>query len=284
MEQTIFDTKRHGLFRDRVQSFFIDKLIPTESMTAAHYHPYYELFYVVKGNCRIFIENRLFFVNENDLVILPSSTLHRTQYDNEKKVERITISFTKEYFDSLKFFDDIFLEEHLKMGKMNFNQETKEKLFRIFDELLLETKNPDSYSQINTKNLLSKLLILIARNSQNRQEKEALLDETTATIQKTAQYIFENYAQEITLKEISKIAGMRDTYFSKKFQEITGVGFKEYLLNIRLQHSIEMLKIGKLTITQIALACGFSDGNYFGDAFKKKMGISPRDFRKTQEK
>ena len=80
--------------------------------------------------------------------------------------------------------------------------------------------------------------------------------------------------------QASKMAGMRDTYFSRRFKEVTGLGFREYLLNVRIQHSMQMLLKSELSVTQIATACGFSDGNYFGDIFKKITGKSPREFRK----
>ena len=73
---------------------------------------------------------------------------------------------------------------------------------------------------------------------------------------------------------------MCSTYFSRKFMEVTGYGFKEYLTNVRIKRSQEMLITGKLTVTQIAFACGFADANYFGDAFRKCTGCSPREFRK----
>ena len=46
------------------------------------------------------------------------------------------------------------------------------------------------------------------------------------------------------------------------------------LIELMAQHG------GSLTVTQIADRCGFSDSNYFGDAFKKAIGLSPREYRK----
>jgi len=39
----------------------------------------------------------------------------------------------------------------------------------------------------------------------------------------------------------------------------------------------------KLTVTDIAISCGFNDSNYFKDAFKKTYGLSPRHYRKSSE-
>lgn len=279
MLHTIYDTKRNGLYRDRVQTFLIDKFKRNESMAESHYHPYFELFYVLKGNCKIFVDHSLFFLSAGDLMILPPSTLHRTQYEDE--VERITYSFTESYTKDLKqILGENFFMENVQMGKMTFSSQIKTEIEKIFMELLSENKKSDSFSEMNRKSLLLKLLVIIARNSENRNSNENFTTETEISIQKAAQFIFENYDKDLNLQMAAEIAGMRDTYFSRKFQEITGYGFKEYLTNLRIQHSQEMLLNGKLTVTQIAIACGFTNSNYFGDAFKKITGMSPREFRK----
>lgn len=281
MQQTIYDTKRNGLYRDRVQNLLVDRFRRSQSMMQSHYHPYFELFYVVEGNCRMFVDHNLFFASQGDLIIIPPSTLHRTQYEAE--VDRITMSFTQSYADLLKTVaGDQFFSSNIQAGKLTFRAEKRIKAEEIFEELLSEEKKQDKYSEINRKSLCLKLFVLIARNAENINQIESLTNETEASIQKAAGFIFENYDKDISLQMAAEIAGMRDTYFSRKFQEVTGFGFKEYLTNIRIQHSQEMLRNGTLTITQIATACGFSNSNYFGDAFKKQTGISPRDFRKQQ--
>lgn len=64
---------------------------------------------------------------------------------------------------------------------------------------------------------------------------------------------------------------MNPTYFSKKFRETTGFGFKEYLTHIRLQNAAHLLRTTDTSITEIAGICGFSDGNYFGDCVPETL-------------
>ncbi|WP_191014922.1 AraC family transcriptional regulator [Treponema zioleckii] len=280
-EQTIYDGKRDGHYRDRAMEFMIQKEVRNKSMTSAHYHPYYEIFYVTMGNCRMFVGHSLFTVSPGEMVILPPSTLHRTQYDEKIPVERTTVSFTPKFIDGMgQIVGMKTLEESLCMGKVIFNGQSRERLEVIFENLLFEDKINDKFSEAAKKTLLSELFVCLARNGSGLSE-EKLMNETEANIQDAAKHIFEHYSEEITLKEASSIAGMSETYFSKKFREVTGFGFKEYLTNIRMQHAINMLTSGDLTITEIAIECGFPDANYFGDTFKKRTGMSPRDFRRN---
>ena len=86
--------------------------------------------------------------------------------------------------------------------------------------------------------------------------------------------------EHITTADIARAADYSPNYLSRKFREAAGIGVHEYLLFIRLRHAALELLATDDSVTEIALRCGFSDGNYFKDAFKKKYGITPRAYRK----
>ena len=72
------------------------------------------------------------------------------------------------------------------------------------------------------------------------------------------------------------------SYLSKKFKTATGFGFKEYIINVRIQNACRLLLESNKSITDIAFECGFNDSNYFGDAFRKAKGVSPHKYRKNE--
>ena len=93
----------------------------------------------------------------------------------------------------------------------------------------------------------------------------------------------EEIATDDTIAAIAAAAGFSPNHLSKRFRETAGIGVHEYLVFVRLQHAaLELITTGD-TITQIALRCGFSDSNYFKDVFKKKYGMTPRDYRKARK-
>lgn len=66
---------------------------------------------------------------------------------------------------------------------------------------------------------------------------------------------------------------------SRLFKECTGQGFKEYIMNKRLQKACSMLETSSLPVSEIATACGFDDANYFTVVFKRKYGMPPTKYR-----
>jgi AraC-like DNA-binding protein len=61
------------------------------------------------------------------------------------------------------------------------------------------------------------------------------------------------------------------------------MGMKEYLTYIRLKHAAMELLSTNHTITDVALNSGFSNSNYFKDAFKKTYNVSPREYRASRK-
>jgi AraC-like DNA-binding protein len=73
---------------------------------------------------------------------------------------------------------------------------------------------------------------------------------------------------------------MDPTYFSKVFKDVTGQGFRAYLNDCRIRRAEEILLSGsKLSITELALALGFGDLTTFERIFKKKVGLTPLQYR-----
>ena len=122
--------------------------------------------------------------------------------------------------------------------------------------------------------------------SARRHVYEPELKETapvTAAMQDAVKYIHENYAENITLEGAAASAGLAPTYFSRKFKEIVGTGFRDYLTFVRLREAASLLRKTHLPICEVARRCGFNSSNYFGDAFRSAYGMPPRQYRQSED-
>jgi two-component system response regulator YesN len=99
-------------------------------------------------------------------------------------------------------------------------------------------------------------------------------------IRNAMKYIQENFMEPLTLDTISAVAGFNPSYFSALFKKECGMSFVEYLSEVRIKKSKNLLKETDLSIAEICSMVGYQDVKHFNKTFKKISGVSPAEFRK----
>ena len=102
---------------------------------------------------------------------------------------------------------------------------------------------------------------------------------TKQIFQKAVRYINENYMQQISCDSIATRFNYSTSYMQYIFKKEGNTTIKVYINNIRLNQARYLLSNSHTNVTNVALACGFLDSNYFSTAFKNKYGTSPRKYR-----
>lgn len=100
---------------------------------------------------------------------------------------------------------------------------------------------------------------------------------------KAIRYMHQKYYEDISMEDVSTVADLSYSYFSRIFKKEVGVNFNDYLNQIRIEKSKKILLSSDISLLEIAQKCGFKDQSYYSKAFKKVVGISPGKFR-TQAK
>ncbi|WP_034446802.1 response regulator transcription factor [Butyrivibrio sp. AE2032] len=101
-------------------------------------------------------------------------------------------------------------------------------------------------------------------------------------VRSAREYVKENFSDpELSLAQTADHIHVSVPYLSKIFKEETGDSFQSYLQRLRLSKAMAMLKDEDNLIVEIASSCGYSSQHYFSTAFKKELGMSPADYRKS---
>lgn len=253
---------------------------PAFSMSTHHFHPYCELYYLNRGTCRFFVNNTLYTIHEGDLIIIPCHMLHYTKYVT--LCTRTAVFFTNE--DLSEIASIIHFEEDMQEPLIyHIPDASRSAIETRIENMLTEMRFDDTATPTTLRLQLQELLLIVKRYGIPVQDINNDLHTNDAGVIQAARYISAHYTEHITTKDIAGITGFTPNYLSTKFRDMTGIGLHEYLSFVRLHHAENMLLSTHASITDIALACGFSDSNYFKDAFKKMYGCSPRKYKKKTE-
>ncbi len=156
-------------------------------------------------------------------------------------------------------------------------EEEQQRLKKLFSLFEAEKRRKDIFTNELYNGYLTEILSVIFRGSQ---VNETVQSPIRPVIEDVISYLNDNYAQPITLSQVAALTSFTPSYFSVLFKQVTGIGFKEYLVLIRLTNAQRMLKKTSKAVSEIAYACGFNDSNYFSSQFTKYFGLSPLQFRK----
>lgn len=102
-------------------------------------------------------------------------------------------------------------------------------------------------------------------------------------IKKSIAFISHHYHEELSVRMVSNYVNLSYSYFSRLFKKETGMSFVDYVIFVRIQRAVWLLRHSSKSIEEIAFEIGFNTPNYFSAIFKKKVGISPSEYRATAE-
>lgn len=93
-------------------------------------------------------------------------------------------------------------------------------------------------------------------------------------------FIAENYGSEdISLNLVAASVNVSPSHFSTIFSQETGETFIEYLTRFRMEKAMELLRRTSMKTSEIGYSVGYRDPHYFSYLFKKRLGITPKEYR-----
>ena len=145
------------------------------------------------------------------------------------------------------------------------------------DMLQDEIRNKKTWSKLKQYILdyYSKLLGEVYKNVKGRESAEIVA---------VKDYIRENFKKEISLKELSEVACISQSYLSTLFKKETGKNYKDYLVEIRMEEAIRLLLSTEMKTYEIAYEIGYNNSRRFVDTFKNIYNMSPMEYRKANLK
>jgi AraC-like DNA-binding protein len=275
---------------DSPQSTFLirDMIVPYFS-NPYHFHPELELTYIINSTGVRYIGDSIEPFGENDLVLVGSNLPHLWKNDKiyyegdpDLKARAIVIQFREDMLGK-----EIWqLPEMIKAKNMitrsrqglKIMNESKKDIVKLMQAMTCQS---------GAEQLVS-LLSLLNKIAESKDTKTLttkafsvnLAEMGPERINAVFAYIFENFSEEITLKEIAEVANMSPTAFCRYFKAHTNKTFSLFVIETRIQHACKLILKEDLNLSDIAFKSGFNNSSYFTKQFKKIMGTTPFEYKK----
>lgn len=147
-------------------------------------------------------------------------------------------------------------------------------LSRQFSIQIESLTNPNQYDAFSS-GMIHKYCLLVNNYSRGG---------CSPLIQNCMNYIDFHYHTELSLSTLAKMHFVSSSYLSALFKKETEMTITDYIQQTRIQQSLKLLNSTNLSLAEIASRCGFSETNYFARIFKKFLGKTPKEYRKSIQK
>ena len=175
-----------------------------------------------------------------------------------------------------------FLEAALKAGRGFERELTDEHLVQQWlAELELKAGLSPGEERLGSMEAVCQRLRADARRLRSGRGS-GLPPNVSRTVSAAAEFARSHYKEPIGLTEAAQAAGVNPTYLSYLFHREAGVGFSNFLLSLRIECAMALLRETNLKVLEVAEQSGFHDYHYFAKAFKKLNGLSPAEYRKRE--
>lgn len=256
-----------------------------------HVHPEYELNFIeYAGGAQRVVGDSIETIGQLELCLVGNENLEHGWMNGTCKtdnIHEITIQFHKDlFFESLlnkkQFHTVAVMLENAKKGIV-FSEQT---ILAVREKLnSLTNKESGFYSVIELINIL--YLLSIDPKARTLSSGSFLKSDETSDsrrIQKVIKFIQDNYQTDISLVDVARYVNMSEVSLSRFMKKHTGKNYIDFLNDLRLGIASRQLVNTSHTVSEICFECGFNNLSNFNRIFKKRKGVTPREFRENYSK
>lgn len=237
-----------------------------------HTHNCTELFYVIGGSGQFRIENKIYLVNTNYLVIVNPHVEHTELSLNTTPLEYIVLGVEGLELSIANDSDNQFCI-------VNF-QNIKQTILFYLQNMLREANAKTPGHEIICQNLMEILVVHLTRQTNYSTTLTPLKSKASRLGAAVHRYIDSHYKENVNLDMLAEINHVNKYYMVHAFTKEYGISPINYMISCRIEEAKQLLKTTDYSLSMISGMLGFSSPSYFSQAFRKTEKKSPTEYRK----
>ena len=265
----------HYVYGRNTNSAYSDKLHYDTDLTVAYFK---------EATGTIKIEGNTYDLASGDIIILNYDELHCVSIESEF-CERITLylneSIYKNYEEEIIDLLNVFY--HKKRGEGNIIKAATVQdngLNILLEEIYNCLTQQSTVFELVALGKITELLSRIKTTQFQNKDSKTQLSTKNSVIDKTIKYINLHFLEEISCDEIAQEMYLNKYYLSKLFKENVGITLWEYIINRRILYFNDLIR-QNFSIEYAYRKSGFNNYSNFYRLYKKRIGISPQDFKRN---
>ena len=247
-----------------------------------HWHSPMEIVMPVRNEYRVEYADTSATLREGDILILCPGVLHHfAACEGERYIIQAEVTSVL----NLREIDSILtiIQPALLITRDRF-PESYSRIRSLIESITAEYKMEDSFFEASIYAMLTELFVLIGRSHTQTAQRLAVDDvrqrKYVEKFMAVCNYIDEHCTENLTLDDVASFSGFSKFHFTRLFKQFTGATFYKYLNQKRITRAERSLSDMSLSVTDVAMASGFSSMSAFIRMFKLMKGCTPSEFRK----
>ncbi len=254
-----------------------------------HWHPEIELTLVMEGRIAYQVNDSLYYMKAGEGMFCNTNVLHSGHGLETPDCSYLSITFHPRllYGYSSSVMQNKYMNHILKspalasihlVPEVDWQRQVLERMERI---RLLDKERPVS-EELQIQIVLLEIWQRIFEHVEARELDYTENGRDTERIREIMEYIQKHYAEKITLEDLAAQIHLCKSESCRLFKRYMNESMFDYLLSYRVERSLELLRQSGLDVTQIAGQVGFANPGYYSRIFKRKMGCTPLEYRKSR--
>jgi AraC-like DNA-binding protein len=148
-----------------------------------------------------------------------------------------------------------------------------------FENVYALWQSYDPFSQVRIGLAFRELWLALIEDIRVMQTRS----DTDEAIERTCQYMAENYQSALSVERLAAMAGFSTGYYFRQFKRLYGCSPKDYIIRLRVNKAKELIGSGGRQLSEVSRMVGYDDEFYFSRIFKRVTGMKPSLYARQSE-